>query len=322
MSIGKIGGYEALNATQGAPASRDGKQLAIRTAFDNQMRMTQALFGDGSGKSGEEDGGSFDASIINDSQMLEALSALSRIMRDEAGLKAAPVRSQASARPAAETVRSDANAHIPGQLAAQFESGEAGTAAIGFDRVGGTSYGTYQIASKPGTMDEFLAYLDGTRPEWADRLRDAGPADTGSRQGGMPSVWRAIAAEDPAGFEQVQHDFIARQTYDPARSMILDRTGLDFNNAPPALQEVLWSTSVQHGPTGAANIFNKVIDRFLHKGQNDDFNAQLIKGVYESRKDQFGSSTARVQKSVAHRMDSEKQLALNMLEKMSVNRMV
>ncbi|MEZ7196010.1 hypothetical protein [Pseudodesulfovibrio karagichevae] len=317
MSIGKIGGFEALNPTQGASVARDGKQLASRTAFDNQMRMTQALFGDGADKSGEEGGGSFDVSIINDSQMLEALSALSRIMRDEAGLKTSSVQPSAPARSAA-----DVNAHIPGQLAAQFESGEAGTAAIGFDRVGGTSYGTYQIASKPGTMDEFLAYLDETRPEWADRLRDAGPANTGSKQGGMPSVWRAIAAEDPAGFDQVQHDFISRQTYDPARSMILDRTGLDFNNAPPALQEVLWSTSVQHGPTGAANIFNKVIDRFLHKGQNDDFNAQLIKGVYESRKNQFGSSTARVQKSVAHRMDSEKQLALNMLQKMSVNRMV
>jgi hypothetical protein len=321
MSIGKIGGYEALNATQGASVARGGKQLAVRTAFDNQMSMTRALFGDGADKSGEEDA-SFDVSIINDSQMLEALSALSRIMRDEAGLKAPLARPRGAEPAAVENPRPVANAHTPGTLAAQFESGGAGVAAVGYDRVGGTSYGTYQIASKPGTMDEFLTYLDENRPEWADRLRDAGPADTGSRQGGMPSVWRAIAAEDPAGFEQVQHDFIARRTYDPARSMILDRTGLDFNNAPPALQEVLWSTSVQHGPTGAANIFSKVIDRFLHKGQNDDFNAQLIKGVYESRKNQFGSSTARVQKSVAHRMDSEKQLALNMLQKMSVNRMV
>jgi len=321
MSIGKIGGYETLNAAQGASASRDGKQLAMKAAFDNQMSMTQALFGNGNGKTGEE-GGEFDTSIINDSQMLEALSAISRIMRNEAGLKAPLVRPQADAQPAVETVRSNANTHTPGKLAAQFESGEAGVAAIGYDRVGGTSYGKYQIASKPGTMDEFLTYLDAKRPEWADRLRNAGPADTGSKQGSMPSVWQSIAAEDPAGFERVQHDFISQKTYDPARDMILDRTGLDFDNAPPALQEVLWSTSVQHGPTGAANIFNKVINRFLDKGQNDDFNAQLIKGVYESRKNQFGSSTARVQKSVAHRMDSEKQLALNMLEKMSVNRMV
>ncbi|WP_319585100.1 hypothetical protein [uncultured Pseudodesulfovibrio sp.] len=321
MSIGKIGGYETQNAAQNGTVPRDGKRLAMKTAFENQMSMTRALFGNGDDKSGDE-GGTFDVSIVNDSQMLEALTAISRLMRDEAGVKAPLSRPQASSQPAVQSPGPALNTHTPGELAARFESGEAGVAAIGYDRVGGTSYGKYQIASKPGTMDEFLSYLDDNRPEWAGRLREAGPSDTGSKQGGMPSVWRAIAAEDPSGFEQVQHDFIARQTYDPARNMILDRTGLDFNNAPPALQEVLWSTSVQHGPTGAANIFNKVIDRFLHKGQGDDFNAQLIKGVYESRKDQFGSSTARVRNSVVNRMESEKQLALNMLQKMSVNRMV
>ncbi|EGB13948.1 hypothetical protein DND132_0733 [Pseudodesulfovibrio mercurii] len=321
MSIGKIDGYETLNAMRTPGAGRDAGQLARQAAFENQMRMTKALFGDGADNP-DEDNESFDVSMVNDTQVLEALSAISRIMRDEAGLQAAPARSAAPAQSVRETARTDVNAHVPGVLSAGFESGADGAAAVGYDRVGGTSYGTYQIASKPGTMDEFLTYLDGRRPDWADRLREAGPTDTGSTQGAMPNVWRAIAAEDPAGFNAVQHDFIARRTYDPARTMILERTGLDFDSAPPALQEVLWSTSVQHGPTGAANIFNKVIDRFLNKGREDDFNAQLIKGVYESRKDQFGSSTARVRRSVADRMDSEKQLALNMLEKMSVNRMV
>ncbi|WP_272700230.1 hypothetical protein [Desulfovibrio sp. Fe33] len=323
MSIGRINGYETINATQDSSAARDARQLALRTSFDNQMRMTKALFGDGSEQSGADSGnGSFDVSVINDSQILEALSAISRIMRDEAGLQ----RSNAPSPSIPSTTRNTASAampsHVPGQLSAQFESGDAGGAAIGYDRVGGTSYGKYQIASKPGTMDEFLNYLDEANPEWANRLRDAGPADTGSKQGDMPAVWKTLADEDPAGFEKVQHDFIASRTYAPARSMILERTGLDFDNAPPALKEVLWSTSVQHGPTGAADIFNKVIDKFLAAPQNDDFNAQLIKGVYESRKSRFGSSTTRVQRSVANRMDSEKQLALNMLQKMSVNRIV
>jgi hypothetical protein len=323
MSIGRINGYETLNATQDSSGARDARQLALRTSFDNQMRMTRALFGNDSGGTGDESGaGSFDVSVINDSQVLEALSAISSIMRDEAALQTANGSSSARQQGARETVRTGGPAHVPGELSARFESGDAGVAAVGYDRVGGTSYGKYQIASKPGTMDEFLTYLDDARPEWANRLRDAGPADTGSKQGAMPGVWQAIAAEDPAGFEKAQHDFIARQTYAPARAMILERTGLDFDNAPPVLKEVLWSTSVQHGPTGAANIFNKVIDKFLGHGQNDDFNAQLIEGVYESRKGRFGSSTVGVRRSVANRMDSEKQLALNMLQKMSVNRMV
>jgi len=171
-------------------------------------------------------------------------------------------------------------------------------------------------------MDRFLEFLDEKAPAWADRLRNAGPADTGSREGGMPEQWQAIAAENPERFGQLQHEFIAGETYEPARNMILQQTGLDFNNAPPALREVLWSTSVQHGPTGAAKIFNKVIDRFMDGAKEGNFNAKLIEGVYDTRVGQFGSSTQRVQQSVANRLNTEKQLALNMLGKSQINRIV
>ncbi|MGE4192427.1 MAG: hypothetical protein AB7E51_03485 [Pseudodesulfovibrio sp.] len=325
MSIGKIGGYEFMRAAR--PATGDSvseqKRLAhIKAAYDNQMRMTQHLFGEADqGGHGEDNASSFDVSMINDNMMMEALSVISRIMREEAAVRT-PSAPAAGAAPARQAGLPGNGRRVPGELSARFESGDAGVGAIGWDRVGGTSYGKYQIASKTGTMDEFLSYLDGHRPDWADRLRAAGPADTGEKGGAMPVEWKAIAAEDPVGFEKAQHDFIASNTYDPAREMILRRTGLDFDNAPPVLREVLWSTSVQHGPTGAANIFNKVIDRFVGHGRDEDFNAMLIKGVYETRKDQFGASTARVRRSVANRMDEEKSLALNMLEKMSVNRMV
>jgi hypothetical protein len=47
-----------------------------------------------------------------------------------------------------------------GKLSAKFESSKEGPSAIGYDTKGGTSYGTYQIASKTGTMSEFVAFLD------------------------------------------------------------------------------------------------------------------------------------------------------------------
>ncbi|MCJ2164093.1 MULTISPECIES: hypothetical protein [unclassified Pseudodesulfovibrio] len=329
MSFGKIGEYDALKSVQGAtgtaPGVQGGARLAhLQSAFDNQMNMAQNLFGDGAEDYGDEpSAGSFDVSMINDSRMLEALATISRLMRNESGLQRG--RANVDGQPM-ERVREASPPgkayHVPGELSARFESGEAGAGAVGYDRVGGTSYGKYQIASKPGTMDRFLTYLDKESPEWADRLRSAGPADTGSVEGGMPAAWKAIAAENPAKFEKVQHDFIAQETYMPAREMILRQTGLDFDNAPSALREVLWSTSVQHGPTGAARIFNKVIDRFVGDGQDEDFNSMLIKGVYDTRKGQFGSSTERVQQSVANRMDTEKRLALNMLENRTLNRIV
>ena len=324
MSIGKIGDYDVMaSLAQGSGIKGGQRSAQIKAAFDTQMSMTQQLFGEGSTEYGEGNSDSFDVSMINDSMMMEALATISRLMRDEARQPrqqgvGAPEASVAG--PVSASAVPDIS--VPGALSARFESGDGGVSTIGFDRVGGTSYGKYQIASRPGTMDRFLNYLDTNAPEWADQLRQAGPADTGSKTGGMPTQWKAIAAEDPARFEQLQHDFIAGETYRPARNMILGQTGLDFDNAPPALREVLWSTSVQHGATGAAKIFNKVIDRFVASQRDEDFNTMLIKGVYDTRKGQFESSTGRVQKAVANRMDNEKQLALTMLSQTKLNRIV
>ncbi|MBI9079911.1 MAG: hypothetical protein JEY79_09245 [Pseudodesulfovibrio sp.] len=330
MSFSKIGDYNAIAALQAGKgvggAGKNGAQDAqLQAAFSKQMEMTQSLFGDGSERYGEGDSfGSFDSSLINDSRMFDALTTISRLMRDEAGLPQRTVAPQVGAARMQQSVPASQplSGIDVGSLSARFESGGAGVAAIGYDRVGGTSYGKYQIASKPGTMDRFLEFLDEKAPEWAGRLRNAGPTNTGSRDGGMPTEWKAIAGENSQLFEKLQHDFIGKETYMPARDMILKQTGLDFDNAPPALREVLWSTSVQHGPTGAARIFNKTIDRFVGSGSDGDFNSKLIEGVYDTRKGQFGSSTKRVQQSVVSRLNTEKQLALNMLGKTQVNRIV
>lgn len=331
MALGSIDDYNALAALQRTGGPRGGAGLSrseqgIQEAFDSQLNVAQTLFGEGSQVYGE---GStprgFDTSLVNDSMMLEALTTITRLMRSEAAVPQRPTKAitpEVVTKPSAPMNGEPAELPMVGALSAKFESGGAGVAAIGYDRVGGTSYGKYQIASKPGTMDRFLNYLDEQAPAWADRLRNAGPANTGSQEGGMPAEWREIAKENPSLFEKLQHDFIAKETYDPARAMILKQTGLDFNNAPPALREVLWSTSVQHGPTGASKIFNKVIDKFVGSVGKGDFSTKLIEGVYDTRKGQFGSSTSRVRQAVTNRLNTEKQLALNMLEGQGINRIV
>lgn len=326
MSLGTISDYKAvLGAMQAGKATGTAsvKDATLQSAFETQMRMTQSLFGEGSSVHGEGSSPAFDTSFVNDAMMLEALTTITRLMRSEAGLpqQVAVSKSLAAKEPAPVSTPL-AEAPEVGSLSARFESGSDGIATIGYDRVGGTSYGKYQIASKPGTMDEFLGYLDNQAPDLAARLREAGPADTGSKEGGMPEVWQQIAAEKPAEFEQLQHGFISTRTYDPARNMILNQTGLDFDNAPPALREVLWSTAVQHGPTGAARIFNKVIDQFVGRAEGPNFNARLIEGVYDTRKGQFDSSTKRVQDAVVSRLNAEKTIALNMLGEKRINRIV
>ncbi len=231
-----------------------------------------------------------------------------------------------------------------GGLSAQFESGEEGIAAIGYDRHGGTSYGKYQISSRAGTMDRFLDFARQAAPDIASRLEAAGPANTGGKSGEMPRVWREIAQEDPARFEALQERFIHESHYAPALQAVSRAAGLDKGALSPALREVLWSTAVQHGPAGATRIFARALDNIAGQpngqpngqpevqpnGQTDgragaavqagtakagrNFEKQLIREVYAVRSGQFGSSSERVQAAVQNRLDREMKLALAMTD--------
>ncbi|MBQ4132585.1 MAG: hypothetical protein IJD04_02490 [Desulfovibrionaceae bacterium] len=206
---------------------------------------------------------------------------------------------------------------VSGALSARFESGEAGIAAIGYDRHGGTSYGKYQISSKAGSMDQFIKFLSKEAPELAKRLQAAGPANTGSKSGKMPAEWKKIAQEHPDFFKELQERFIHDSHYKPALVALSRRTELDNSNMSVALQEVLWSTAVQHGPNGAARIFTRAINQIdpslAETPGSKEFEQALIEKVYNVRSTQFDSSTARVQNAVQNRLREEKSLALNML---------
>ena len=210
-----------------------------------------------------------------------------------------------------------------GALAAKFESGSEGIAAIGYDHKGGTSYGKYQISSRAGTMNSFINYLSEHAPDLATRLSSCGPANTGRRTGKMPSVWREIATEQPDRFESLQSDFIRTSHFEPAMHSIAESTGVGFHSLPHALQEVLFSTAVQHGPAGAVRIVSKALGKVsknklldAESGITESFKQagrQLIKQIYALRAGQFTSSTARVQAAVRNRLQREMHEALQML---------
>lgn len=209
--------------------------------------------------------------------------------------------------------RAQAGAGGLGKLSARFESGSDGIAAIGYDRTGGTSYGKYQIASRVGSMNSFLSFLDEKAPDLASRLRGAGPANTGSRQGRMPDVWRAIAKEQPERFESLQEAYISESHYKPALQSITRNTGLSEERLSAAMREVIWSTAVQHGPAGAARIFDRA-DDMSGKPGDAAYERKLINNVYALRAGQFGSSSSQVRAAVQNRFRQEKELALNMLD--------
>jgi hypothetical protein len=212
-----------------------------------------------------------------------------------------------------------------GKLSALFESGSEGVAAVGYDRVGGTSYGKYQIASNTGSLGEFISFLEQKAPALAKEFQEAGPPNTGSREGRMPEVWRAVASREPETFESLQHEFIQSRFYTPAADR-LHASGVDESRFSRALREVLFSTAVQHGPSGAAGIVKNALSRTensaFFRTDAPDLPAEerrraeqgLIRNIYSIRQEKFGSSSTRVQEAVAGRLHNEMNMALAMLE--------
>ena len=186
----------------------------------------------------------------------------------------------------------------PGDLSARYESGAAGSAAIGYDKKGGTSYGRYQLSSKQGSMDGFLRFLEGKGGEAAAiaaRLRAAGPADTGGMSGAMPEAWKREARTP--GFADLEREYIQREFYDPAMRSLPSGAAAAVL-ASPQLQQMVWSTAVQHGAGGASDIFRKA---WRDGMGNEDF----VRAAYAERATRFGGSEPDVRASVQRRLRRE-----------------
>jgi hypothetical protein len=177
---------------------------------------------------------------------------------------------------------------------------------VGWDKVGGTSYGKYQIASKVGAMKDFLKFAEQSgRGDVAKKLRDAGAeSDTGGTSGKSVDVWKQMAAGGELG--DLEHQFIKKRSFDPAMSGIKDEKLKKMIEGDKGLKEMMWSTAVQHGGGGAAGIMNKVYKEGMSK-------EDLVKATYAERGTRFGGSTDEVQKSVKNRFVSEEKDVLSMM---------
>lgn len=217
-----------------------------------------------------------------------------------------------------------------GALSEKYESGSRGSEAIGYDTTGKTSYGKYQIASGTGTMKSFLSFLSAQDATLYNHLESSGNPNCEyacQPQGCYLSSDRATACTPSSCYvdcefvrswkEEVQkgsfnnnleHDFIKKTHYDPTVNAIKSQCeGLDINQRSFALQNVVWSTAVQHGAYAAGNIFKRA------GATPDKSDEQIIKAVYAERSKvntYFSGSTTDVQKAVKNRFIDEEKTAL------------
>ena len=202
-----------------------------------------------------------------------------------------------------------------GSLSEKYES-NGNPGAIGYDSVGGWSYGKYQIATKPGAMVNFLAYEKVNNPSAYSALEAAG-GERGALSGSdsFKSTWKQLASNN-SQFANDQKGFIQSTSYDVAASKIKNVSGLDINKGSLAVQNAVWSTAVQNGPN--SKVFTNA---FANKNTSNMSDADIINAIYDERGRTtpsgtlvyFSSSSPAVQKSVANRYKSERQSALAML---------
>ena len=168
-----------------------------------------------------------------------------------------------------------------GSLSAKYESG-GNPGAIGYDKTGGLSYGTYQFSHN--NAQRFV--------QESPYAKAFAGIPFNSQQ--FQQKWKEIAQKDPQGFAKAQHDYIAKTHYEPVINR-LAKIGVDPNSLSQTAKDVIWSTAVQHGPN------NKIIEQALSGAKSEE---DFIKKVYQLRWSNgsgFASSTPAVQKSVYNR---------------------
>jgi len=202
-----------------------------------------------------------------------------------------------------------------GTLSAKYETGGRGpgTVSTGVGDRGGVSYGSYQMASKMGVPTRFV------KQDSFPWLSDFQNLAAGSAE--FTACWKRIAKNEPDAFQKAQHEYIKRTHYDLLAAKVLKENGFDVNCRSRALQDVIWSTAVQHG--GATPIVHRAIVKCSCPRTDPGYDEQLIRAIYAERGKTkadgtlvyFGRNSPNVQKGVAKRFKNELNDALAMLAK-------
>ena len=187
-----------------------------------------------------------------------------------------------------------------GSYVKQFESGKKGPSAIGWDKGGGTSYGSYQLAAGQNVKmisDEFIPWLKSHGGEFgkqlAAQLEQNKPYDTGSTHGKAPDVWRQFAGvEGGQALNKLEHKFWYEKKYLPILKRLSKLPGGELLNSDRGLQEALWSISVQHG-NGGPKTNKGAYDMFASTYKPGMSAADWLRAIYADRNKKYPGYRSR-----------------------------
>jgi hypothetical protein len=204
-----------------------------------------------------------------------------------------------------------------GALSSKYETGGRGsiTVSIGAGDAGGVSYGAYQMTSKPsgGTVTGFVQATD--FPWQSEFVGLMAGSDVFSKK------WKDVVTAHNDAFVEIEHAFIKKTHFDPLVDKIKRENNIDVSEHSRTLNDVIWSTAVQHGKsTGVIGIaINNVT---IPVSFTKEYDETLIKEIYAERGRKkadgnlmyFSKNSPDVQVGVAKRFENELKQALEELK--------
>jgi peptidoglycan hydrolase-like protein with peptidoglycan-binding domain len=202
-----------------------------------------------------------------------------------------------------------------GQTSAHYETGGRGPGHVstGQGDHGGVSYGSYQYATNVGGAAEYVR-----ASRYASEFTGLQPGTAA-----FTERWKEVAAAHPTAFAQDQHDFIQHKYYDVQMDR-LKAVGVDLSDRGPAVQDALWSTSVQY-----RGMTRSVFHNGLKAAYGEDFNLadltdeQIVRAAQDYKHDNvqrhFESSPA-LWDSLRDRATNEKTSLVGLARYDQVNR--
>jgi hypothetical protein len=168
-----------------------------------------------------------------------------------------------------------------GWLSKSEEVGDRGpgTVSSGIGDKGGPSYGSFQLSSESrngaaSNVEQFV------RKYYADQF-----AGLEVNSPMFQQTWNDLGqGANARDFHAKQHRFIQNTHYDPVVRDLQDDLGIDPVLRSAALQNVIWSTAVQHGRKGGSQIIEAAI-RCLARSKPlaDLIDEDIIRAIYAER---------------------------------------
>jgi hypothetical protein len=187
-----------------------------------------------------------------------------------------------------------------GILSEKYEGGGPATVSTGYGDSGGVSYGTYQLATNTGSAAAFVEWLQ-TQPDGLNAGAMLAQFEPGSDE--FSEQWRWLA-DNRDELADLQDRYVKPRYYYAAVEHAKDE-GLTAD-IPDALQCVLFSNAIQHGPYWAG--------RLLAESYDPD-PATWITNIYDTKLSDlsWSSGAPTLRPGLFNRWENEKLDALMLL---------